>query len=402
MPGFEVRPITDEERRPVWNVLLQSLHRKAPDDEKWDRAARSWPADRKFAAFEGGTPIGAASSFGTRMAVPGGDPVPAAAVNGIGVRADRTRRGVLTTMMTAQLPDLRARGDLIACLHASEATIYGRFGYGPAVLAKTVSLAIPAARIRPEIPAVGDIRFLDLDEAAKRIPELYRRLGLHRPGMIERPDVWWPHEFEDALRKGDRVVVHSGPDGDDGFAVYETKELRSPLDPGKGALLEVYDVHASDPAAYAALWRFLAGVDLVSCVLAEERPVDEPLEWLLTDHRKASVAVGDSLWVRLLDVEAALTARGYGDAEPVVLAVTDRQLPENSGHYEVGPGRVARTDRPAALELDVDVLAMLYLGGWRASVLAQTGRITVHDPAGLSAVDTLFATPGAPWCGTFF
>lgn len=405
MTAFDVRPITDDERRSTFDLLRRALHTPRVADDVWARIGESWPAARKFGAFEGEIPIGIVSSFDTEIAVPGGRVVPAAAVEGVGVRADRTRRGVLSAMMATQLAEFAARGVPLAVLHASEPTIYGRFGYGSAALGKTVRVTRPAARFHERVPAVGEVRLLAPAEAVKEIPALYRRIGLHRPGMIARPRGWWPISHDRHVGPdGDHIVaVHSGPDGDDGFVVYATISRRSAESPDRGAVLDVHDLHGADPAARAALWRFLLSVDLVSAVHARHRPVDEPLAVQLTDHRHAgTLAVEDDLWLRPVDVAGALAGRTYRVAAPVVVAVTDRVLPANTGHYEVGPDGARRTDAAADLALDVDTLGMLYLGQWSATALAEAGRLEVRDPAAVARADELFTTVAAPWCGTHF
>ncbi|MFI5606704.1 GNAT family N-acetyltransferase [Amycolatopsis sp. NPDC051903] len=404
MSDFAVRPITDYERRPTFDLLLQALHSPLPTDDAWARFGDSWAAPGKFGAFAADRPIGITSGFPTTIAVPGGASVSATAVDGVGVRADWTRRGVLTALMSAQLTDLAARGTTIACLHASEAVIYGRFGYGPAALSATVEVTRPA-RLRDGAAAGGAVRLLDPAEARDLIPVLYHRIGLHRPGMIARPEPWWPiaHDRRVTRDGGYRVAVHTGPDGDDGFALFCSVDQTTPGGPDHGPLLEVRDLHGANPEAITALWGFLLSIDLVATVRASARPADEPVAVLLADFRRArTTALEDDLWVRLVDVPAALAARAYGAAEPVVLDVADRLLPANTGRYRVGPEGAERTDAPADLQLDVDTLAMLYLGEWRATTLAHAGRITAADPATLTRADRLFTTDLRPWCGTFF
>lgn len=403
MTDFEVRPIAEDERRATLDVLGRALLDGGVTDEFWAEVADSWPAEHKFGAFDDGVPIGVVGSYDTEIAVPGGNRVPVAAVDGVGVRADRTRRGVLTAMMRTQLDYLAGRGFALACLHASEPTIYGRFGYGVGALGKTVSITRPAARLHDALRPSGEVRLLTAEEAVKEIPPLYQRIGLHRPGMIGRPDMWWPMVHDRHVRARHLVAVHSGPDGDDGFVSYETVNQGTVQDPHRGTVLSVRELHAANDTARTELWRYLLSVDLVSEVHARYRPVDEPLDLMLTDPRYAATTqVGSDLWVRLLDVGAALSARSYRDAGTVVLDVTDRRLPANTGRYEVSAGGARRTEAAAGLSLDVDVLAMLYLGGWSATALAQAGRITVDDPAAVSRADELFTTVAAPWCGTFF
>ena len=405
MSDFLVRRVAEGEQRATLTVLSQALHGGAISDERWEMMSAAFPADRKFAAFDGDEPIGIASSFATETRVPGGQVLPTAAVDGIGVRADWTRRGVLTAMMARQLPDFAERGEVLASLHASETTIYGRFGYGAAAYGKTVRLVKPGARWRPEAPVSGHVRLLSPADAVELIPRLYERIGLRRAGMIARPARWWTDRHINRVNdpKGLRVAVHSGPDGDDGYVAFTVIPLTTFDDPERGAAIDVKDLHAASPETRAALWRFLLGMDLVSEIRARALPVDETIEELLVDSRACHViGLGDDLWLRLVDVEAALSARTYLDAEPVVLDVVDRRLPGNTGHYAVGPGGAKRTDAAAGARLDVETLAMLYLGEWKASTLVRAGRITVTDPSVAASLDELFRTPDKPWCGTNF
>ncbi|MGH3949386.1 MAG: sterol carrier protein domain-containing protein, partial [Pseudonocardiaceae bacterium] len=155
--------------------------------------------------------------------------------------------------------------------------------------------------------------------------------------------------------------------------------------------------------AFADLWRFLLGVDLVDRIEAPCRPADEPLEPLLTDPRSCSVTwAGDDLWLRLVDVPRALSARSYAPAGRVVIDVRDAVLPANAGRFEVSDEGVIRSDRAAQVRIDVDALAMLYLGTWRPSDLLAAGRLEVVDAKAVATFGTLLGTDTRPWCGTFF
>src|SRR5688500_16041466 len=105
-----------------------------------------------------------------------------AAVSRVGVRADQTRRGVLTELMRFHLADCKAKGQIIGGLHASETTIYGRFGYG--ISANARQLRLRGARVRPQVKPYGQIRQLGRHEVMAQIPGLYARLGLERPGSM--------------------------------------------------------------------------------------------------------------------------------------------------------------------------------------------------------------------------
>ena len=421
-----MRALDEGELRAASDLFGAVLHRAPVDDVRWARRRGSYTPGRTFGTFDpDGRLAGTTTSYPSRTAIPGGAVLPLAAVTRVGVRADRTRRGLATALMRAQLDDLRARGDALALLWASESGIYGRYGYGVATRARSVRVRASRAAVRPEAPTGGTVRLLERDEIVPVLATLHDRLALRRPGGITRTSGWWEVGLD--RHTGDPLLaaVHTGPDGDDGFA------LAVPRWPGMfapgddGGTLHVEDLHTAGATAAAGLWRFLLGVDLITHVEAG-LPLDDPLDLLLADPRHAVVTgVADETWLRLVDVPAALAARTFAtgaapgrgsvapaaagrDAplHPVLLAVHDPLLPDNAGVYRVAADGTERAGPLGACEpdlsCDVAALAMAYLGDRLPSALAATGWWTVHDPAALPRADALFATDVVPWCGTHF
>jgi len=399
---FTVRVLEDAELRTSCDLFRAALHNGPISDEHWKYVVKEYEPGRTLGAFADGRLIGTAMSFGSSLALPGGATPPLAAVTGVGVRADHTRRGVLSELMRTQLIAAADAGDVFAGLHASEGAIYGRFGYGIGTTARTITVQSRRAKLRPEVPRGGEVRLLDADEVLDRVPPLYERMLGTRPGMIARPAGWWSAAYERRLRTEEHelVAVHTGPDGADGFVSYRTQKV-DPNSMAGDVMIRAIDLLGT-PAAINDLWRYLLSIDLVASVTVFLRPVDEPLEAMLVNQHVVRTELDDDLWVRIIDVPAALSARTYSEADPIVIEVRDRLLPTNSGRYLVGPQGTGRTDEPADLALDVDVLAMLYLGTSRASMLAGVGRIEVRDPAALPRADRLFATDVNSWCGTMF
>lgn len=397
MIDYTVRALEPDEHRTAFDLVRRALHGVPISDEDWKHRAEG--RGYLIGAFAGGELVGATSEYAARLAVPGGALLPQVAVVGVGVRADHTRRGVLTSLMRAQLTEAAGRGDAVAALHASETGIYGRFGYGIGTRAHAVKV-LGGARMRPEVPASGEVRLIGAEQAVEWLPELYQRIAPHRPGMMTRPREWWLDKTIRLLRTDPSylVVVHSGADGDDGFALYRavsSGDLR--------ASLQVDDMHADSLGALAGLWRYLLGVDLVSEIQAWARPTDDPVHALLVDPRAYRTrAAEDETWHRLLDVPRALRERSYPDASPVVLDVVDPLLENNSGRYLVGPSGVEPTGASAQLRIGVDVLSMIYFGTYRPSTLAEFGQIEVLDPAAPARADRLFGTETAAWCGTAY
>ncbi|OLF18161.1 hypothetical protein BU204_07950 [Actinophytocola xanthii] len=400
---FDVRVLEDAELRTANTIFNEAVHEQPPNDEKWATTRKFYEPGRTFGAFAGDTMIGTTTSLTSALTVPGGAVLPMAAVTGVAVRTDHRRRGALTGLMREQLAAVARGGEVFAALHASEATIYGRFGYGIGTLAHIVRARPARARMRPEVPTTGTMRLLTQDEALTLLPEAYSRMLGAWPGMMGRGPSWWALCYERRLRhEYFRVAAHHGADGAiDGFLQYRPSE-QAPADPRDGVGLVVYDFVAADQAVANDLWRFLLDIDLVDHLTAYQRPTDEPLAAALVDSTAVRSELDDDLWLRLVDVPAALSARAYGPADPVVVEVVDPLLPANTGTYVVGAAGAERTEAPAALTVDPEALAMLYLGAWRPSQLAGIGRVTVHDPAALPAADRLFGTERAAWCGSLF
>jgi predicted acetyltransferase len=391
-PPFEVRAVSGEDQLRASHALFRScLHEAPASDEDWPYVHASFDRAGAIGAYDESGVIGTLTANDSVIALPGGKVVPMAAVSRVGVRADRTRRGVMSAVTRAFLEGTSAP---IATLRATEGTIYRRFGYGVATRAITAELDVAKARLHQRAPVAGDVRLVqDPDEVRRQAPELLRRFGTVRPGGMTMSDGFWRLTMR---REGHLcLAVH-----EDGVAFYKATSLR---DGHYGYAMEVGAMFAATPTATATLLKFLLGVDLIRRVTMEARPLDEDLHLLLDDPRACRYSdLEDETWLRLVDVPAALAARSYGPAEPVVIEVVDDLLPANSGRYLVGPDGAERTDRDAQLRLGVADLGAAYLGDRPLSRFADAGLVEVFDETALAEADRLFRLDSAPWCGTYF
>ena len=405
----DVEVLTPAELRAAYDLFAGTILVPPRTEDDWDAADAGYVPDRTLGVRESGELVATATSFPCRTAVPGGAVLPMAAVTRVGVRGDRTRRGLLTAMMRRQLADVVEFGEPLASLRASEARIYGRFGYGAATRGRGVRVR-RGGGFRADAPRGGRVRLIARAEIVPVLSAVYDQIALRRAGGITRPAGWWkamlrprPGRAEHAL-----AAVHTGPDGDDGFFVASVGD-------GSGFArrsVRLSDLHAADVGATAGLWRFLLEVDLTEAVESSLRPLDEPLELLLADPRDCAVTgEDDEAWLRLVDVPAALAARAFPAGpfavDPVLLAVHDPLLPANTGVYRLGEGTAERVgplggELEPELECAVAGLAMAYLGDRAPSALAASGWWRVREPAALERADALFATSTSPWCGTFF
>jgi predicted acetyltransferase len=359
---------------------------------------------RTIGAFVGGKLAGTADAVTSTLTLPGGAIVSHAAVTHIGVLPSFTRKGIATGLVQHQLRDFAARGEVVATLRASEATIYERYGYGVASSFQTVEIQTARAAFRPGVPTGGPVRLLDEAEAWDALPRIYDAHRPSRPGTIDRPAVWWQGlRLRSESTPGARyIAVHGEPGNESGFARYRPIDTERWFVSDQRSIV-VEDFFAPTSKAYVGLLRFLLGLDLIDRVVFWMLPLDDPLPWLLVDRRAARVtAVHDETWLRVVDAEKALAARKYASAGAVTIAVNDPLLPDNSASFAITGDGVEGTNQRAQIRVGIEGLGALLLGGttWRS--LAAAGLAHTEDPAALDVADQLFAVADAPYSGTFF
>jgi predicted acetyltransferase len=359
---------------------------------------------RTIGAFVGGQLVGTADAATSRLTLPGEAIVDHAAVSHIGVLPSFTRKGIATDLMRHQLCDIAARGEVLATLRASEATIYERYGYGVASSSQTVEVQTARATLRPDVGGGGPVRLLDATQAWDVLPRIYADNRPSRPGTIDRPEVWWQvvRMRTESSSGPSYVAVHGEPGSESGFARYRPVDTESWFISDQRTIA-VEDFFAPTTEAYLGLLRFLLGLDLIDRVVFWMLPVDDPLTWLVVDRRAVRVtAVHDETWLRVVDAEKALAARRYAGDDAVTIAVNDPLLPNNSAGFTIAPDGAEPTDRRPQLHTGVEGLAAALLGGttWRSLVVAGLAR--ADDPAALAIADRLFAVRDAPHAGFFF
>ncbi|WP_102419278.1 GNAT family N-acetyltransferase [Mycobacterium sp. 4858] len=368
------------------------------------RIAKLLEPGRTVGAFVADQLVGTADAVTSRMTLPGGTTVGHAAVTHIGVLPSFTRRGVATELIGHQLRDIADRGEVVASLRASEATIYGRYGYGVASSSQTVEVHTARAALRRDVGSGGPVRLIDAAQGWELLPRIYSEHRPSRPGTIDRRDLWWQSLRLRTEHSPGPVyfAVHGEPGSESGFARYRPVDTERWFVSDQRAIA-VEDFFAPTTDAYLGLLRFLLGLDLIDRVVFWMLPMDDPLPWLLADRRAARVtAVRDETWLRVIDVPRALAARRYAGDGTVTIAVDDALLPRNSARFTVAGSGAEPTGRRADVEVDVEGLAAVLLGGATWRDLAAAGLANTDDPSVLAVADRLFAVPDAPHAGFFF
>lgn len=402
---LEVRPCASTEEYMAATSAIEQYAGEEVDAGRAGRYLRLLPLERMHAAFDDGRVVGGAGAHTFDLSVPGGR-VACAGITAVGVYPTHRRRGVLRALMRAQLDDVRARGEPLAALWASEETIYERFGYGVASWSGEITAPRDRGQFAHPLDRRGTIRLVEADEAGALLPPIWDELRAQRPGVFSRSPVWWELRViaDRAERRdgaGPKRFVVAERDGDvRGYAIYRHKpRWNQGVAAGE---LRVWEAIGADPQATAELWRYLLDVDWTATIHAGMLPPDHPLFLLVAEPRRLRYRRGDGLWVRLVDVEAALTARTYASGEPVVLELGDAFCPWNEGRWRLAAGEAARTDEEPDLRLDAAALGSAYLGGISFRELADALRVEELRPGALERADAIFRAAAHPWCPEIF
>jgi len=385
---------------PIWQYFGVD-----PKEELYANYRRILPADHITAAFDGKEVVGSTSSYPFQMTIPGG-PVATAGITLVGVRPTHRRQGILSKLMKQLLEGAHGRGEPIAALWVAEETIYGRFGCGICSINGEIRIDRAHTHYRKHWERTLVARQVESKEALGSFPSVYEQVAPQSPGMLSRTRDWWEvrqlfDNPSDRRRAGPLLRVLFEREGKPaGYALYSHRTEF--IEGRSNSTLEVREAIGVDTDATAQVWRYLFDIDLMAQIHAEYMPIDHPLFFLLAEPRRLRFHAQDGIWLRLVDVEAALRARSYAAGEQLVLEVADSFCPWNEGCYRIEEGEVSRAKGEADLRLDVRELASVFMGGFSFTQLLRAGLVEELRPGGIGCADRLFATPVAPWCPEMF
>lgn len=411
MNGFELRRPIEADIPALYRVSMQG-YGMDDSDEVIAHEQRLNELDRTIGAWADGTWVGCASAFTFDCTLPGGAAVPTAGVTMVGVAPTHRRRGILTELLEWLHADAVHRGESLAALTASEASIYRRFGYGITTQTCVLHLPADAADFDPPIPRTGTFHLLDPHGDIAPLAALYDQARHTRPGWLSRNAAFWENVRLDPSHDRDghtslRAVAHLDEAGHvDGYATWRIAESTVSRIADNTAHIE--ELVGLTPDIECALWRFCGEIDLVTTVRWQAPDADPLLRWRLVEPRKLCIeAPSDLAWSRLLDVPATLSARTYGVAGTLTIGVRDTRIPVTAGTFRLTvdeSGTVGHCERisdepsdDADIVGDVADMSSLGLGAVRATTLAAAGRLAGRGDA-LALADALFASAPPPSC----
>lgn len=404
--SVQIRDVVPEDL-PALRRTVAVAFGQDPDPVEEERDRRLLEFDRNLGAFDGKRLVGTAGAYSLDLTVPGGT-LATAGVSNVTVLPSHRRQGVMRRMMTRMLAGSRRRGDVLAALWSSEVPLYGRFGYG--VAAVTTHTVIDRFPLIPHrlAPDPATVVLVESDEAEKVLPPLFDRKRQEVPGMFARSPDWWkmevfadlPTHRKDYSSYRYALALDSGGEAI-GYAQYRTRGSWEGI--GLGITLGLSEMIALTPEAYSGLWGFLVNQDLVSQFRAWNVPADTALHHLYANFRDTQT-LSDGLWIRILDVEAALSARRYSTDGSLVLEVSD-PIDNRTSRYRLevsdGAGSCRATSRSPDLTLDMEDLGAGFLGRTRFRLLNALGRVS-GSPQACALADAMFDWHPRPWCQEIF
>ncbi|NUW35870.1 GNAT family N-acetyltransferase [Nonomuraea sp. SMC257] len=408
---YPIRPIGEAEWGAAAAVLQEAFGwRPSPAQDERFRAETEF--DRTLAAFDGDDIAGLTAAFSLTMTVPGGRQLPVAGVTAVSVLPSHRRRGILSSLMRRQLADVRERGESVAALYASEAAIYGRFGYGRAASQLRFGIRthetafVPGA---PHDPALR-MRVVTPEERRADFARVFASVVTRRPGLYARRSATWDAVLADtdADQRGAgplRAIVAEDDGGVRGYALFRIRPSwdEDGLPDGE---LQLRELFAADPAAYALLWRGVLDRDLITRVEAEGRPVDDPIIALLADARRLRARWSDELWVRVVEVDKALSARSYAAPVDLVVEVEDEVCPWNARRWRLTADPAGAECKPVEEEPDVSLpvaaLGSAYLGDGLLVAQLDAGLLRERTPGAVRELAAAMTWSPKPWAGLTF
>ena len=405
----EIRRTESEDAEAFVEVLSAAFGQRPSADHVAEDVADVAGIRGRLALAEG-RPVGVGGLIDVRLTLPGGVRLPIAGVTEVGVLPTHRRRGVLRRLMAALLDDAREQGAPSAGLMASQAPIYGRFGFGAADRVARVAVETGDVALRVPLSDTGRLEVADLATAWAELPDLHERVCAARNGMVGLPAFRFRRRYRDADREvggfgAMRFALHRDAGGGvDGLVAYRTHLDWTWSKPPRGDL-QVEELWAATEESEMSLWCFCLEHDLMTRVTAQWRPADEAYQLRLANPRAWEQTLGDGLWLRPLDPPALLAARRYGREDGLVLEVHE---PDGSPprRFRLEGGLEGATCVPSTaapdLSLSTAALGSILLGDAAVERLHRAGQVEEGTAGAVIRATAMFRWSPLPWSGAFF
>ncbi len=399
--ALEIRPAREEEieelKRVAGTALLLAPQTFVGMRPEWTLAAFE---DNKLATSYGAWPL--TMRFN-------GEAMPVAGTTMVGTLPIYRRRGNLRKIHQTHFELLHEQGERpIAILYASMAAIYQRYGY--AVVSTHNAYNVEPRYLQFSFPQAVPGAFREVsDDEFGLLVDLYRRFRVDRNGYVHRGrDMWNAGVLAPPPTGGQLNKVVYQEDGEPlGHLIYVVEPLPpGSHGPGPDQRLTIRDLIWLTTSTYRAMWNYLANMDLVSSIVWRQVPPDDPLPHLLLEPRMLRTTSHDGILGRIVDVDKALSGRGYDEEGVLTFEIVDEMCPWNQGRWKLetsaNGSSISRTSEEPQLRMPINTLAMLVFGQISATEAARMARLGVLEDSALSSWDRVMRTKYRPFCADNF
>lgn len=395
--GLEIRAVKPEEMEEFIRVAGTAL---VMSEGVFTGGRPEWT----LCAFEDGKLATAYAAWPLTMRF-NGEGISVAGVTCVGTLPIYRRRGYLRQITATHFNFLHERGEQpIAILFASLAAIYQRYGYAIVSTRNSYNmdpryLDFPLGR-----PVPGNFREVGDDEFGLLV-DLYRRFRVEKTGYVHRGRAMWeagvlaPPPARGLLSK----VVYEEAGEPLGYVIYT---VQPPPATESGQRLAIRDFVWLTASAYQAVWNYFANMDLVSNIVWERVPSDDPLPHLLLEPQMLRISSHNGILARITDVEQALPKRRYHEEGTLIFEILDDLCPWNRGRWKLetsaAENSIGRTSEEPQLVMPITTLAMIVFGHISATEAARMARLDVLKHSALASWDRVMRTTYRPFCADFF
>jgi predicted acetyltransferase len=394
--SFEFRPYKEEEADSFQSLMNYVFAGDPSENEPPPPLLPAWSQ----CAFDGSQLVSSSGAYPFVVRV-NGKTMPMHGVTAVGSDPAYRRRGLVRQLITDLLHRGKEEGCAGSILLASMGAIYQRFGYGLASTQAHYSFDPRVASFQFDQEIEGRTRRLAIDEALPVAKHVFKAYAKDKNMMALRADVTWNILLGTEGKQKPFFVAHyNASDEPDAYCVYATKDIERD-EAGPSQELEIRDFYYSSVTGYRAIWQFLCAHDLVARIVWGNVAEDDPATGILLEPRCLNRSTSDGLWLRVIDAEQMLGARGYDCDGELVLEVHGDDLCEwNNGSYRLqvkeGETSVEATTASSDLVCSTQGLASLLSGHSSATWLHRNGRLQAADVETLVQYDRLFASRYRP------
>jgi predicted acetyltransferase len=334
----------------------------------------------------------------------GGARMPMLGIAGVRNALEARRHGHASSICIAAIQRGRQSGYPISMLYPFRYDFYRKLGWG--AIGELIEYNFHPRNL-PDYQTRHNVRRFQIEDL-EQVTACYQRFVERGTCLVERTKAVWQDWMRETEERKRVAMVYSQDGQITGYITFH-------LVPGESMIvqtLEVEELIYDDRQSYQGLLGFISSLrDQISTVRYRARS-DEGFHHVLNDPRDVRHPIlgglqsrtgqyGISYMLRVLDIEAALTARSnYNNVTGAVsFKIRDEQIEENnrSFRFTLTDGKpeavAAQESHIPCISLSIDLFSQLYSGAITAERADFLGQLETTDRDALKWMDRAFLLP---------